>query len=187
MKRIVVGICGASGALFARKALEILRRTAEVETHLVISEAGRMTVRHELGVEVEVLHSLADRVHDHRDLAAGPASGSFEAHGMIIVPCSVRTLSAIAYSQTADLMTRAADVMLKERRPLVLMVRETPLHAGHLKAMLAATEAGAIIAPPVPALYTRPHSIDDLALQTAARALALVGIACPAMYRWAQE
>ena len=184
MKRIIIGVSGASGALFAQKVLEILRDENEVESHLIISKAARLTIALELDIDVNELTRLADKSYAEENIAAGPASGSFLTNGMIIAPCSVRTLSAIAYGQTSNLLTRAADVTLKERRPLVLMVRETPLHAGHIKAMLAATQLGAIIAPPVPALYTKPHSIEEMAEQTAARALEALDIRSAIIKRW---
>lgn len=184
MKRFILAITGASGALFGRLALEILHGMADVETHLVVSDAARETIRRELAMEAEALHGLADRVHAFDEIAAPPASGSFPACGMLIAPCSVHTLSAIAYGQTGNLVTRAADVMLKERRPLVLMLRESPLHVGHIRAMLAVSEAGAIVAPPVPALYAAPRCIEDMARQTAARALELAGIANDHVSRW---
>ncbi len=187
MRRVIVGMSGASGALYGQKVLELLRDLPDVETHLILSDAARATIRHELEIEPEELHALATRVHDNADIAAGPASGSFRSAGMIIAPCSVRTLSAIAYGQTGSLMVRAADVALKERRRLVLMVRETPLHVGHLKAMLAASEAGAIVAPPVPALYARPTSIADMATQTAARCLDVLGFDCRELRRWQDD
>lgn len=184
MKRIIVGVSGASGALFALKALEILKTEQDVESHLIISKAAKLTIHLELGMKASELSKLADTSYAEDNIAAGPASGSFRTSGMIIAPCSVNTLSAIAYGQTSSLLTRAADVTLKERRPLVLMVRETPLHAGHIKAMLAATQIGAIIAPPVPALYTNPASIEDMAEQTAARALELLGVSSTTIRRW---
>ncbi len=184
MKHIIVGVSGASGALFAQKVLEILREEKDIESHLITTKAARLTIGIELDTGVEGLCDIADKNHTEDNIAAGPASGSFQTNGMIIAPCSVNTLSSIAYGQTSNLLTRAADVTLKERRPLVLMVRETPLHAGHIKAMLSATRIGAIVAPPVPALYTKPQSIEDMATQTAARALDLLGIDSPVIKRW---
>ncbi|MCP4934052.1 MAG: UbiX family flavin prenyltransferase [bacterium] len=184
MKRIIIGVSGASGALFAQKVLEILCGEKNVESHLIISKAARLTIALELDIDVNELSLLADRSYAEENIAAGPASGSFCTDGMIIAPCSVHTLSAIAHGQASNLLIRAADVTLKERRPLVLMVRETPLHAGHIKAMLAATQMGAIIAPPVPALYAKPGSIEDMAGQTAARALEPLGISSTIIKRW---
>jgi len=178
MKRriIIVAMTGASGAAFGEAALRILRGMTDVETHLVMSDAARRTVAHELEVAPADLETLADVVHDVRDIGAAPASGSFPAAGMLVAPCSIRTLSAIAWCNADNLITRCADVMLKERRPLVLMVRESPLHLGHLRAMTAATEAGAVIAPPVPALYARPADLAEVIGQTVRRNLALLGV-----------
>ncbi len=184
MRRIVVAMTGASGAALGRAALAMLRAMPDVRTHLVLSAAARRTIAHELEERAEDLAALADVVHDVDDIGAGPASGSFAAHGMLIAPCSIRTLSAIACCNADNLITRAADVMLKERRRLVLMVRESPLHLGHLRAMTAATEAGAIIAPPVPAFYSRPRDLAEMTSQTAARALALLGLEAEELRRW---
>ncbi|OIV45973.1 hypothetical protein BK025_15370, partial [Sodalis sp. TME1] len=151
-QRLIVGISGASGALYGVRALALLRQ-CQVETHLVVSRAGMLTVQHELGLTRQALHALADVVHPANAIGATIASGSFATAGMLIAPCSVRTLSEIAYGVTASLMSRAADVILKERRKLVLMVRETPLHLGHLRTLVSLTEAGSIIMPPVPAFY----------------------------------
>ena len=178
MKRriIIIAMTGASGAAFGEAALRILQDMADVETHLVMSDAARRTIAHELEVEPADLETLADVVHDVRDIGAAPASGSFPAAGMLVAPCSIRTLSAIAWCNADNLITRCADVMLKERRPLVLMVRESPLHLGHLRAMTAATEAGAVIAPPVPAFYARPADLAEVIGQTVRRSLALLGV-----------
>ncbi len=178
MKRriIIIAMTGASGAAFGEAALRILQDMADVETHLVMSDAARRTIAHELEVEPADLETLADVVHDVRDIGAAPASGSFPATGMLVAPCSIRTLSAIAWCNADNLITRCADVMLKERRPLVLMVRESPLHLGHLRAMTAATEAGAVIAPPVPAFYARPADLAEVIGQTVRRSLALLGV-----------
>ena len=178
-KRIIVGISGASGALYGVEALKLLRAMPEVESHLIISEGARRTMALELDEPFETVLSLADVVHDNADLAAPVASGSFPVHGMIVAPCSVRTLSAIAHHLADNLLIRAADVTLKERRPLVLMVRETPLHAGHIRSMALACEAGAVIFPPVPALYARPASIAEMVRHSVSRALSLLGLAVP--------
>ncbi len=175
-RRIIVAMTGASGAVFGETALRILHGMADVETHLVMSDAARRTIAHELDATPADLEALADVVHDVRDIGAAPASGSFPASGMLVAPCSIRTLSAIAWCNADNLITRTADVMLKERRPLVLMVRESPLHLGHLRAMTAATEAGAVIAPPVPAFYARPADLAEMVSQTVHRSLALLGI-----------
>ena len=184
MKRIVLAMTGASGAAFGRAALQQLRRMEGVEAHLILSDAARRTIAHELAQGPEEIAALADVVHDVDDIGAAPASGSFPAHGMLVAPCSIRTLSAIAHCNADNLITRAADVMLKERRPLVLMVRESPLHLGHLRAMAAATEAGAIIAPPVPALYAKPADLSEMVEHVAARALSLLGLEAPSAPRW---
>ncbi len=184
MKEIVIAMTGASGAAFGQAALRLLRSVEGVRTHLVMTDAARRTIAHELDCGASALEELAEVVHDVGDIGAAPASGAFPAAGMLIAPCSIRTLSAIAHCNADNLVTRAADVMLKERRPLVLMVRESPLHLGHLRAMTAATEAGAIIAPPVPALYARPANLAEMIAHQAARALSLLGVELPSAPRW---
>ncbi len=184
--RLIVGISGASGTVLGRRILELCRELP-VETHLVISRAGEMTAAYETGDKRTDLAALADRHYAINDIGAAIASGSYRSHGMIIAPCSIKTMSEIATGVTGNLLTRAADVMLKERRPLVLMVREMPLHAGHLRNMLSLAELGAIIAPPVPAFYDRPRDIDEMVEQMAARALDLAGIDNPYLHRWQQE
>src|SRR6516225_65233 len=184
-KRIVVAITGASGAIYGIRTLEILRERSDTETHLVISDSGRATIAQETRRSIEEVRSLADVVHPFRELGASIASGSFRTDGMLVAPCSIRTLSAIANCATGDLVSRAADVVLKERRRLVLLVRETPLHAGHLRLMLQATENGAIVMPPVPAFYAEPASIEDLVDHTVGRALDLLGIDTELVSRWA--
>ncbi len=183
-RRIIIAMTGASGAVFGETALRILHAMAEVETHFVMSDAARRTITHELDTTPAELEALADVVHDVRDIGAAPASGSFPAAGMLVAPCSIRTLSAIAWCNADNLITRSADVMLKERRPLVLMVRESPLHLGHLRAMTAATEAGAVIAPPVPAFYDRPSDLAKMVGQTVRRSLALLGVADGGTHVW---
>ena len=184
-RRLIVAITGASGAIYGIRALEILRERPEVETHLVISDSGRATITQETRRSLDEVRSLADVVHPFRELGASIASGSFRTDGMLVAPCSIRTLSAIANCATGDLVSRAADVVLKERRRLVLLVRETPLHAGHLRLMLQATENGAIVMPPVPAFYAEPASIEDLVDHTVGRALDLLGIDTELVNRWA--
>jgi len=181
--RIIVGISGASGALYGVRALELLAQ-ADVETHLVISRSASLTLRHETGLKPTDVAAKASVTYAVRDVGAAIASGSFVTDGMLIAPCSVRTLSEIVTGVTASLLTRAADVVLKERRRLVLMVRETPLHLGHLRSMVAATEMGAVILPPVPALYAQPASIDDMVTHTVARALDVLGVDTCAVHRW---
>ena len=171
MKRLIVGISGASGAIYGVRLLQVLRDVAEVETHLVMSQAARQTLSLETDYSLRDVQALADVVHDARDIAASISSGSFKTAGMVILPCSIKTLSGIVNSYTDTLVTRAADVILKERRPLVLCVRETPLHLGHLRLMTQAAELGAVIMPPVPAFYHRPQSLDDVINQTVNRVL----------------
>ena len=171
MKRLIVGLSGASGAINGVRLLQVLRDVAEVETHLVMSQAARQTLSLETDLSLRDVQALADVVHDARDIAASISSGSFKTAGMVILPCSIKTLSGIVNSYTDTLVTRAADVVLKERRPLVLCVRETPLHLGHLRLMTQAAELGAVIMPPVPAFYHRPQSLDDVINQTVNRVL----------------
>lgn len=171
MKRLIVGISGASGAIYGVRLLQVLRDVAGVETHLVMSQAARQTLSLETDLSLRDVQALADVVHDARDIAASISSGSFKTAGMVILPCSIKTLSGIVNSYTDTLVTRAADVVLKERRPLLLCVRETPLHLGHLRLMTQAAELGAVIMPPVPAFYHRPQTLDDVINQTVNRVL----------------
>lgn len=180
---IVVGITGASGAVYGLRVLSMLQRVGR-ETHLVVTEPGAQVIEHETGLAMSNVAEKATHLWQVDDLFAPPASGSHRTGGMVIAPCSIRTLSAVACSTGSNLLERAADVTLKERRRLVLMVRETPLHAGHLKLMLDADRAGATIMPPVPAFYGRPKSIDDLVDHTAARALDLLGVEHDLIRRW---
>ena len=175
-RRVVVGVSGASGSVYGLMVLRLLAEIPDIETHLVMSRSAAITIRHEMEVPTDAFHDLADVVHPHNDIGASIASGSFGVAGMIIAPCSIKTLSAVANCYSDTLMSRAADVTLKEGRPLVLMVRETPLHLGHLRLMVDAASAGAVIAPPVPAFYTRPHTVDDIVEHSARRALARLGI-----------
>ncbi|MDR0175294.1 UbiX family flavin prenyltransferase [Enterobacter sichuanensis] len=186
MKRLIVGLSGASGAIYGVRLLQVLRDVAEVETHLVMSQAARQTLSLETDLSLRDVQALADVVHDARDIAASISSGSFKTAGMVILPCSIKTLSGIVHSYTDTLVTRAADVVLKERRPLVLCVRETPLHLGHLRLMTQAAELGAVIMPPVPAFYHRPTSLDDVINQTVNRVLDQFDIDLPAdlFTRW---
>lgn len=186
-RRVVLAITGASGAAIGLRVLALLRDAKDVESHLVVSRAGAVTLRHECDVALSDVRAMADVSYRSGDIGAAIASGSFPVDSMIIAPCSIKTLSAIAYSFTDDLVSRAADVCLKEGRPLLLMVRETPLHLGHLRTMVAATEAGAIIAPPVPAFYPRPRSIDDMIDHSARRALVRVGLDELAPAAWQGE
>lgn len=182
-KRLIIGISGASGIEYGLRLLEILKGL-NVETHLIMSKAAMVTTGMETSIKVSDINKLADMVHKVDDIGASIASGSFKTDGMLIVPCSVKTMSEINSGVTSTLLTRAADVVLKERRKLVLMVRETPFHLGHLKTMTSLTEMGAIIAPPVPAFYTKPASIDEMIEQTLARLLDLFDIEIASLKRW---
>jgi flavin prenyltransferase len=186
-KRIVVAISGASGACYGVRLLEALRAAPSIESHLVVSPAGWRNLRQELAMTAGDLKPLADHVHDVGDIGASIASGSFRAAGMVVAPCSMRTLAAIAHGVGDNLITRAADVMLKERRRLVLMVRETPLHLGHLRNMVAVTEMGAIVFPPVPAFYLRPQTVQDIVDQAVSRALDLLEVPHALSARWSGE
>jgi len=179
VKRLIIGISGASGAIYGVRMLEVLQSVPDVETHLVMSLAARQTLSLETDLSLREVQALADVVHDARDIAASISSGSFKTAGMAILPCSIKTLSGIVNSYTDGLLTRAADVVLKERRPLVLCVRETPLHLGHLRLMTQAAEIGAVIMPPVPAFYHRPQTLDDVINQTVNRVLDQFDIALP--------
>jgi 4-hydroxy-3-polyprenylbenzoate decarboxylase len=181
--RVVVGISGASGVVYGVRALEALRELG-VETHLVATKAALLTLAQETDLTVGDLESRADVTHRLADVGASIASGSFRTLGMIVAPCSVRTMSEIATGVTSSLLTRAADVTLKERRPLVLMVRETPLHLGHLRTMTALAEMGAVIAPPMPAFYARPTDLAGLIDQSVGRALDALGLDWAATRRW---
>ncbi len=174
-QRLILAISGASGSLYGVTALKMLRR-AGVESHLVVSKAAALSLDAELDMRLDDVQALADVVYKPGDIGAALASGSFRTLGMLVAPCSIKTLGEIATGVTSSLMSRAADVCLKERRRLVLMVRESPLHLGHLRAMTAVTEMGAIVAPPMPALYTRPKSIDEMVAQSVGRALDLFDI-----------
>ena len=186
--KIVVGISGASGAIYGIRTLEVLKQ-AGIETHLVISDSAKRTLAYETDYTIDAVKALASRVHDINDVGAGIASGSFRHDGMIIAPCSIKTLSVVANCFATNLMIRAADVTLKERRKLVLMLRETPLHAGHLRLMMQAAEAGAVLAPPMPAFYHRPQSIGDIVDQSVNRALDQfdLGITLDLFPRWTGE
>ncbi|PHM67817.1 3-octaprenyl-4-hydroxybenzoate carboxy-lyase [Xenorhabdus stockiae] len=171
MKKLIVGLTGASGAIYGIRLLQVLQPVEGIETHLIISQSARQTLALETDYTLREVQSLADVVHDNRDIAASISSGSFKTSGMVILPCSIKTLSGIVHSYTDGLITRAADVVLKEGRKLVLGVRETPLHLGHLRLMTQAAEIGAVIMPPVPAFYHRPESVQDIVDQTVNRVL----------------
>src|SRR5271166_3730033 len=180
---LIVGISGASGAIYGVRLLEALR-AKNIPAHLIVSKSAALTLKEEVGVSIDQVRALAETTYQNTDIGAAISSGSFKTRGMVIVPCSIRTLSDIAYGTTDTLLSRAADVTLKERRRLVLLVREAPLHAGHLRSMLAATENGAIIMPPVPAFYHRPRTIDDIVNPTVGRALDLFDIDPGIVKRW---
>lgn len=182
-KRLIVGITGASGAIYGVRLLRLLQQTA-IETHLVMSRSAKIALAQELDIKVSDVAALADVVHQVDNIGATISSGSFKTLGMVIAPCSMRSLSEIASGVTSSLVTRAADVVLKERRRLVLMVREAPLHVGHLKSMAAATEIGAVIYPPVPAFYARPKSLEQMVDHTLGRVLDLFDIPTEAVSRW---
>ena len=184
--RMIVGISGASGIVYGIRVLEALRR-AEVETHLVMTRSARVTLAQECGMKVSDVEKLSHKAHNVDDIGASIASGSFSTLGMIIAPCSMHSLSQIATGVTSNLLTRAADVVLKERRRLVLLVRESPLHLGHLRSMTQVTEIGAIIVPPVPAFYTQPKTVDDIVDHTVGRALDLFGIDSGLVRRWGED
>ncbi|PLZ01421.1 3-octaprenyl-4-hydroxybenzoate carboxy-lyase [Burkholderia sp. WAC0059] len=175
-RRLIVAITGATGAIYGVRALDLLRRQGGIETHLLISPAGWLNIRHELGLAKDDLHPRADVVHSVRDVGASIASGSFATDGMIVAPCSMKTLASIAHGLSDNLIARAADVTLKERRRLVLLVRETPLNLAHLRNMTAVTEMGGVIFPPLPAFYNQPGSIDEMVDHTIARALDLFAL-----------
>jgi 4-hydroxy-3-polyprenylbenzoate decarboxylase len=177
--RLLIGISGASGAVYGIRMLEVLRTVPNVEVHLITTPAARQTIRLETDRDPAEVDALADVVHRFGDIVAAPSSGSFRIDAMAVVPCSMRTLSAIAYSVSDNLLVRAADVALKERRPLLIAPRETPLHLGHLRSMVRVAEMGAIVAPPMPAFYQRPATIEDIVDQTVNRLLDQLGIELP--------
>ena len=184
--RLIVAISGASGAIFGIKALQLLQASS-LESHLIISKAAALTVSSETDYTPDDIKQMAHTVYTSTDISAAVSSGSFKTRGMLIAPCSIKTMGEISSGVTSNLVSRAADVVLKERRRLVLMLRESPLHAGHLKNALNVTEMGAIIAPPVPAFYTRPQNIDELVTQTVARALDLFEVDCTDLKRWGED
>ncbi len=179
MKRIIVGLSGASGVIYGIRLLEVMQALPDVESHLVMSTAAGTTIPLETDYTPEEVRALADVDYRFKDIAAAISSGSFRTDGMIVLPCSMKTLSAIAYSYSENLLTRAADVVLKEKRKLILCPRETPLHIGHLRAMTLAAELGAYIVPPMPAFYHRPETVDDIVNQTVNRVLDLVDVTLP--------
>ncbi|MGL4766647.1 MAG: UbiX family flavin prenyltransferase [Formosimonas sp.] len=184
MKRLIVAISGATGAVFGVRLLDVLRGLPEVESHLIVSDAGWLTIEHELGLSKDEVRGRADVVHAYRNIGASISSGSFDCDGMIVAPCSMKTLAAVAHGFSDNLIARAADVTLKERRRLTLLVRETPLSLIHLRNMTAATEAGAVIFPPVPAFYHQPQTLDDIINHTVGRVLDGHGIDAQLTPRW---
>ncbi len=185
MKRIVIGISGASGAIYGIRLLEVLKETDGIETHAIISKGARVTIEYETHMQPEAVGELADKLHSEADLAACVSSGSFKTCGMIVAPCSMKSLSMIANSLNDNLLVRAADVTLKERRKLVLIPRETPLHLGHLRAMTVVTEMGGVILPPVPSFYHKPRTIEDIIDQTIGKALDQLDVPHNLFERWA--
>jgi len=183
-KRLIVGITGATGSAYGIGLLEELRRLKGWETHLVLTDAGVLNAHQELGLKRKDIERLAHHAYHPKDIGAAIASGSFLTEGMVIAPCSMKTLAAVAHAHADDLLSRAADVVLKERRRLVLLPRETPLNLAHLRNMVAATEMGAVVFPPVPAFYALPKSIDDMVAHTVARVLDLFAIHSPRLARW---
>lgn len=178
-RRLIIGVTGATGAIYAYRLLEVLQPLSDIETHLVVSDAGVLNIQHELGMKRSAFLKLADVSHRVDDIAAPIASGGFKTDGMVVVPCSMKTLSAIAHGFGDNLLSRAADVVLKERRRLVLLPREAPLNLVHLRNMVAVTEMGGIIYPPLPAFYTRPQTLLDLVDETVGRVLSLLGVEVP--------
>jgi len=185
-QRLIVGISGASGTIYGIRLLEALK-ALPVESHLVMSRPAELTLAHETDLKVAQVRALADAWYPATDVGAAIASGSFPTLGMVIAPCSIRSMSEIATGVTSNLLTRAADVVLKERRRLVLMLRETPLHSGHLRNLLALSELGAVIAPPVPGFYTRPRSLDEVVDQSVGRVLDLFGLDTGRVLRWGED
>ncbi len=184
--RLVVGISGASGVVYGLRALDACRDLG-IESHVILSRAAALTLAQETGLTVADAHAKADVVHKAGDIGAAVASGSFKTLGMLVAPCSVRSMSEIASGVTSSLLTRAADVTLKERRSLVLMIRETPLHLGHLRTMVRLAEMGAVIAPPLPAFYAKPKSLEEMVDQSVGRALDLFGLAWSPVKRWGED
>lgn len=183
-ERLVVGISGASGVIYGIRLLEVLRAVPDVETHLVMTTAARQTIAQETDWVVKDVEALAHTVYANSEIGAAIASGSFATRGMVIIPCSIKTLSAVAQSYSNELIARAADVTLKEARPLVLVVRETPFHLGHLRLMTQAAEIGAVIFPPLPAFYARPRTLDDMVNFTVGRILSRLGFANDLFKQW---
>jgi 4-hydroxy-3-polyprenylbenzoate decarboxylase len=184
MRKLIIGISGASGAVYGIRALQALRDIGDIETHLVLSPSAKRTILEETDWDVAAVEALAHVVHSHRDIGAAIASGSFQTIGMLVAPCSIKSLSGIANGYSDNLLTRAADVCLKERRPLVLLVRETPLHLGHIELLGQVARYGAVVLPPVPAFYDRPQSVDDIVNHTVGKALDQFAIPHQLFKRW---
>ncbi|MBI2935021.1 MAG: UbiX family flavin prenyltransferase [Chloroflexi bacterium] len=184
---LIVAISGASGAIYGIRLLEVLKKAGNVETHLVISNSAARTIEYETNYKVSDVEKLANHVYDNKDIGAALASGSFRRDGMIVIPCSIKTMGALAHSYSENLIVRAADVTLKERKRLILVVRETPLHLGHLRSMVQLTEMGAVILPPVTNFYSKPKTIDDLVNHIVGRAMDLFGLDHGLVNRWKGE
>ena len=187
MKRLIIAITGASGVIYGIRALELLRTASAVETHLILTPSAARTIIEETDYTVDKVRKLAHHQYNHKDIGAAISSGSYQTEGMLVAPCSVKSLSGIANCYNDELVARAADVCLKERRRVVLLLRETPLHAGHIALMEQATRNGAIIMPPVPAFYSRPQSVNDIVMQTVGRALDLFGFDMRIVKRWTES
>lgn len=187
MKRIIIGITGATGTIYGWRLMEMLRNEGETEIHLVMSQSAKLTLKMEHDVEPDYISSLAHEVHQPGNIGASISSGSFHSEGMIIAPCSIKTMSNIAMGNTGDLISRAADVILKERRRLVVAIRETPLHAGHLDNLTRLAHLGAVIFPPVPAFYNRPTTLQDIVDQSCMRMLDQLGVSVEGAPRWGEE
>lgn len=185
-KRLIIGISGASGAIYGARLLSLLSET-DIETHLVMSKAARLTLTHETDYKVNDLKELADETHNIENIGASISSGSFKTLGMVIAPCSIKTMSEVATGCTSNLLARSADVVLKERRRLVMMVRETPMHVGHIRSMLTVSEMGAIVYPPVPAFYAKPTSLEDMIDHSIGRVLDLFDIEIGTVRRWKED
>lgn len=187
MRRVIVGLSGATGSIYGIRILQVLHKIPDIETHLVMSKAAKMTLQVETPHTVKEVEAMADMVHDINNIGASIASGSFRTEGMVIAPCSMKSMGGIVMSVGGDLLVRASDVILKERKKLVLVVRETPLHLGHLESMAQLTRMGAVIFPPVPAFYHRPKTLDDVINQTVARILDQFDVETDMFHRWDEE
>jgi 4-hydroxy-3-polyprenylbenzoate decarboxylase len=187
MKRVIIGITGATGTIYGWRLMELMRQAGDVEIHLVMSQSAKLTLKMEHDVDPDYVHSLAHQVHQAGNIGASISSGSFHTEGMIIAPCSIKTMSNIVMGNTGDLISRAADVILKERRRLIVAIRETPLHAGHLENLTRLAHLGAVIFPPVPAFYNRPKTLQDIVDQSCMRMLDQLNISVETAPRWGEE